>query len=231
MFKISQRTDLTKKTAFLTVEGGEGVGKSTFAAALAQRIVEQGQPVELTREPGGCVTAETIRGIFAATFDDEPLTPATELFLLAAARAAHVRYRLWPARKRGDWIICDRYIDSTFVYQGTIHGLDSGLIEATVHGAIEGLKPDITFLLDTSAEVALARTQRRMEVGEMRQQPGVSRYDIGDLAFYQKVRRGFLDRAKLESHRFCILDADEPTEALVNKAWLFLTDWQGHEKI
>ena len=137
---------------FITFEGGEGTGKSTHAALLAQRLRALGVGVVLTREPGGSPGAEIIRHVLLSGAA-KPLGTAAEAILFAAARDDHIRHTILPALERGRWVICDRFIDSTRVYQGTLGGVDQHLLKALERVTVGPLKPDLTFVLDVPAEI------------------------------------------------------------------------------
>jgi dTMP kinase len=145
---------------FITIEGGEGTGKSTHAALLADRLRSLGIEVVLTREPGGSPGAEAIRYVLLSGAA-KPLGAAAEALLFAAARDDHVRSTIEPALARGAWVISDRFLDSTRVYQGTLGHLDEKFIRALERITLGELRPDITFILDVPADVGLARAKKR----------------------------------------------------------------------
>src|SRR6201991_1848114 len=145
---------------FITFEGGEGGGKSTHAKMLAQRLKAAGLDVVVTREPGGSPGAEIIRHVLLSGAA-KPLGPETEAILFAAARDDHVRNTILPALTRGRWVICDRFTDSTRVYQGELGGVDDKLLRALERVTVGDLKPDLTFVLDTPVEVSLERAEKR----------------------------------------------------------------------
>ena len=145
---------------FITFEGGEGTGKSSHAALLAQRLRSLGVGVMLTREPGGSPGAEIIRHVLLSGAA-KPLGAAAEAILFAAARDDHVRNTIAPALARGRWVICDRFTDSTRVYQGELGGVDDKLLRALERVTVGDLKPDLTFVLDAPVEVGMARAEKR----------------------------------------------------------------------
>ena len=149
---------------FITFEGGEGSGKSTHAAALAKRLEKLGIAVVLTREPGGSAGAEIIRHILLSGIA-KPLGAETEAILFAAARDDHVRNTILPALKAGKWVISDRFIDSTRVYQGALGKVDAKLIRSLERVTVGAAMPDLTFILDVPAKVGLARAKRRRGKG------------------------------------------------------------------
>lgn len=214
---------------FLTLEGIEGTGKSTQAALLAERLQASGRPFWLTREPGGTPLAGAIRalmlhpeesraalaqaGLAPGAVPTEEMLPLTETLLLSAARAQHV-----PAIRAhlaaGEIVVCDRYADSTRVYQGTARGFDMQTILALEDMATDGLKPDLTLLLDIPAEVGQARKARASaDGGEW------NRLDAEGLAFHQRVRAGYLALAAAEPQRILVLDASLSPDALANIIW------------
>ena len=189
---------------FITFEGGEGSGKSTQARLLAESLRAAGRLVCLTREPGGCPSAEAVRGVLFGS--GESFTPLAELLLMCAARAEHVARTIQPALARGEIVICDRFSDSTRVYQGVAGGLASGVIAAVDGVATGGLVPDLTLLLDLSPEAGLQRIQAAGRA--------TNAFDARPLAFHGMVRAGFLALAAREPGRMKILDAARPQEAL-----------------
>ncbi len=182
--------------SFITLEGGEGAGKSTQAALLADALVALGLPVLRTREPGGPPQAETLRGLLLGANEWSPLA---ETLLHFAARAEHVAKIIRPALKAGMWVVCDRFYDSTMAYQGYGQGVERGVI-ASLIGYL-GIVPDITLVLDVSDEVAAdRRTQRGGDA---------DRYERLDAAFHARVRQGFREIATGESARCVLLPADQ----------------------
>ena len=182
---------------FVTVEGGEGVGKSTNIDFLCSRIRERGFDVQTTREPGGTPTAERIRDLLLE-HGEEPMPDLAELLLFFAARTLHVENVIRPALARGTWIVCDRFTDATRAYQGAGRGLDARLIEqlaAWVHGDLD---PDLTLLLDAPPEVGRGRAERRSDA---------DRLEGEQAAFHARVRDGYLALAAREPARFSIIDA------------------------
>ena len=194
---------------FITVEGGEGVGKTTFVksfcAALSASLDPTGSAVVQTREPGGTPVANSIRAIFANPPPGEALIPETEAMLVMAARAQHVAHLIRPALERGAVVICDRYADSTMVYQGAVGGLDRVWLESSNCFATKGLVPDLTFLLDCPVEISSQRSEVRSRVGQA--EDGAQRYDAGSKDQHEKIRAGFLDCARRAPSRFVVLDA------------------------
>ncbi|MBF0626428.1 MAG: dTMP kinase [Magnetococcales bacterium] len=197
---------------FITFEGGEGAGKTTQLRLLGERLQRRGLTPCLTREPGGCPLAERIRGLLVGgTGTDAPMTPETELLLMVAARAQHVAEVIRPALARGDWVLCDRFNDSTLAYQGHGRGLDRDWIAHLIRQATGGLQPDRTYLLDLDPRVGLARSRG----GAMDE----ARFEGEGLAFHQRVREGFLDLARRAPERFRVQEAAAALEAVAERIW------------
>lgn len=198
---------------FITFEGGEGTGKSTQAQRLSARLEAAGARVELTREPGGSPFAERLR---AVVLDDKPSTPVAEALVFAAARADHVAARIAPALADGAWVVCDRFTDSTRVYQGQLNGVDPGLIStletASVSAAVPGLMivPGLTIVLDMPVGAARARAQARGDA---------NRYDRASDDTYAAIRAGFLNIARDHADRCRIVDASADAETVADAVW------------
>lgn len=208
------------KSLFITVEGGEGVGKTTFIESLSNKLKALGISLHTTREPGGTKVADRIREIFAYPPEEEPLTLLAELFLICAARSQHVSTVLRPTLDQGSWILCDRYSDSTRVYQGLLGGLESE-VEKTLVFAEQGLQPDITFLLDCPVDIVLNRLQQRMDDGST--QP--TRYDNAKESLHQKMRQSFLEVQSKFPDRIKTIDSSLKTEDAVDQAMRYLKKW------
>lgn len=182
---------------FISMEGGEGAGKSTMMSHMAGWLESKGHRVIRTREPGGTVLAEKIRAIL---LDDEHLTLCSqaELLLLFASRAQHLDELIRPALARGETVLCDRFTDATWAYQGGGRQLPASLIaslEQMVHG---DLQPDLTLLLDLPVEVGLERASRR---------GAADRFEQESVLFFERVRQAYLDRAEVHANRFAVIDA------------------------
>lgn len=210
-----------QKGLFITVEGGEGVGKSSFCRNLYDLINEKmslDSPPLLTREPGGTALAQAIRGLFLTPPDDEPMDVKTELLLVSAARSDHVSKKIQPALERGSWVICDRFYDSTRVYQGVMGHLNSSEMEHVISLSVCGQHPAITFLLDCDTDVSLARLDsRHRDSGSQK-----SRFDSATKDYHQRLRAAFLQVAREYSDRFCILDASKRPEEILEQAGVAL---------
>jgi len=186
---------------FITIEGGEGVGKSTQIARLRDFISVSGADVVLTREPGGTPRAERIRELLLES-SDEPMPGTCELLLMFAARATHIENVIEPALARGAWVICDRFTDATYAYQGGGRGLPNEHI-ATLESLVQGnLRPDLTLLLDAPLDVSGARASARNAAAGMS-----DRFEREQREFFERVRAAYLQRARNEPNRFVIIDA------------------------
>jgi dTMP kinase len=197
---------------FITFEGGEGTGKSTHAALLAQRLRALGIGVVLTREPGGSPGAEIIRHVLLSGAA-KPLGPSAEAILFAAARDDHVRNGTLPALSRGRWVICDRFADSTRVYQGAVGQVDPLLIQGLERVTVGDLKPDVTFIMDVPAETGLERARKRRADG------AVDRFEAETLEFHEKLRDAFLVLAASEPNRCVLIDASAPKAEVAERIW------------
>lgn len=194
---------------FVTFEGGEGCGKSTQIAALTASLEANGQSPLQTREPGGTALGESIRHLLQHDASGEGMAPEAELLLFAAARAQHVRECIAPALAAGRIVLCDRFIDSTTVYQGVARSIDARQVEAMNRFAVGTTHPDLTILIDLPADVGLARVAAR---GDGR----LDRMEQEAIEFYEAVRQGYLDLAAKEPERFLVLDGAQTKEALKN---------------
>ena len=202
-----------QKSLFITIEGGEGVGKSLFIKNFSRELSQKNIPHTTTREPGGTPIAERLRDIFATPPDSDPLLPISELLILSAARAQHIQHKIIPSLAENKWVICDRFIDSTFVYQGTLAGIDIKKIVDPITQAVLGeIKPDLTFLLDCNVDITRKRLDNR------KNQTGADRYDIAESKQHEKIRQGFLSLAKAEPRRIVTLDASLPPKKMISQA-------------
>jgi dTMP kinase len=206
----------------ITLEGIEGSGKSTQIHHLAELLARAGFHVLQTREPGGTATAEAIRHILLTASSHEPVTPQTEALLILAARCQHVTHLIRPALRRGTVVLCDRFSDSTFAYQGFARGLDLQWLRAANEVATGGLTPDLTLVLDLPASVGLAR--RRADRGEQ------NRLDRETERFHRKVRRGFLTLAAEEPRRMTIVNANRPAQEVQDELSAIVVGWMARQK-
>ena len=193
------------KGCFITLEGGEGVGKSTQAAQLRDFLDEAGYSVVLTREPGGAPGAEEVRSLLVEG-DAERWSPTGELLLLYAARDDHLRNTIRPALERGDWVICDRFSDSTRVYQGYVGGVDASLIAELERTVVGETRPDLTIVFDMDAQAGLDRAASRGG--------GEDRFERKGFAFHDALRQGFLEIARCEPERCAVIDAGGDVSAV-----------------
>jgi dTMP kinase len=202
---------------FITFEGGEGTGKSVQATLLAQRLRALGLAVVLTREPGGSPGAEIIRHVILSGAA-KPFGTHAEAILFAAARDDHIRHTIQPALERGQWVISDRFSDSTRVYQGTLGNVDPKLIQALERITVGDLKPDITFILDVPTEVGLARAKARRGDEE------ADRFERESVEFHNKLRDAFRKLAQSEPERCVLIDASAPSATVAERVWKVITD-------
>ncbi|NNJ14474.1 dTMP kinase [Pseudomonas putida CSV86] len=189
---------------FITLEGPEGAGKSTNRDYLARHLRDRGLDVLLTREPGGTPLAERIRELLLAP-SDEKMHADTELLLVFAARAQHLAEVIRPALARGAVVLCDRFTDATYAYQGGGRGLDVERIATLERFVQEGLQPDLTLLFDLPVEVGLSRAAARGRL---------DRFEQEGQGFFEAVRQAYLDRAKADPQRYCLIDAAQPLPAV-----------------
>jgi dTMP kinase len=197
---------------FVTFEGGEGTGKSTQAAMLALRLESLGLRVLLTREPGGSPGAEIIRHVLLSGAA-KPFGPETEAMLFAAARDDHIRCTILPALEADKWVICDRFADSTRVYQGALGQVDQRLIKALERVSLGDLYPDLTLVLDVPVALGLKRAARR------RGGANPDRFEAEKIDFHEKLRQAYLALAAAEPDRCVIIDAAAPKEKVARQAW------------
>lgn len=206
----------------ITLEGVEGSGKSTQIRDLAEGLIHAGYRVLRTREPGGTSTAEAIRRILLTASPHEPVAPQAEALLILAARCQHVTYVIRPALKRSTVVLCDRFSDSTFAYQGFGRDLDLQWLQAANAVATGGLAPDLTLLLDLPVSVGLAR--RQADRGQL------NRLDRETARFHRKVRKGFLALAAKEPHRMTIVNANRPAHEVRDELTKIVVDWIARQR-
>jgi dTMP kinase len=192
---------------FISFEGGEGTGKSTQAKRLAERLEAAGIATLVTREPGGTPLGEDIRGLI---LKDRPQDPLTELLLFAAARAEHMTAVIRPALDDGTWVISDRFIDSTRVYQGKLYAIEPELIAQLEDYTVGHDLPDLTLILDLPPEAGLERATNRGTL---------SRYDAERIETHETLRQGFLEIATAEPRRCVLIDANLPVESVATAVW------------
>ena len=197
---------------FITFEGGEGTGKSTQAGMLARRLETYGLAVQLTREPGGSPGAEIIRHVLL-TGAAKPLGADVEAMLFAAARDDHVQCTILPALRSGKWVVCDRFADSTRVYQGILGQVDQKLINVLERVSVGELSPDLTVILDLPVQVGLERAKQRR--GSAR----ADRFEGEGVEFHQKLRDAYLDIAAHEPDRCVVIDTTASKDIVVDAIW------------
>ena len=203
------------KGKFITVEGIEGVGKTTNIDFIHQQLQAAGRDVVLTREPGGTPLAEAIRGLLldpAYTGMDS----TCELQLMFAARAEHLARVVWPALEQGQWVLCDRFTDATYAYQGGGRGIDGGVI-ARLEELVQGdFRPDLTLLLDVPVEIGLARAGKR---------GALDRFEQEKVAFFERVRNAYLEMAQRSPDRYRVIDASLPLNDVQNQIAAILSTY------
>ena len=203
---------LQRQPRLLSIEGGEGAGKSTVLSALREALLADGHEVVSTREPGGTPLAERIRELLLGG-SGEPVHAETELLLMFATRAQHVREVVLPALQRGAWVISDRFTDSSYAYQGAARGLDAGFI-AVLERNVVGIEPGLTLLLDLGVAHGRERTRGRDLLGGA----GPDRIERERDDFFERVRAGFLARARAHPDRVEVIDASPAAEAVAAAA-------------
>lgn len=196
---------------FITLEGVEGSGKSTQLGNIRAFLQERGLTVVVTREPGGTDIGRAVRSILLNPGNRE-MDALTELFLYEADRAEHVRKIIAPALSAGKTVLCDRFFDATMVYQGYARGLDLEEIRRIHRFILGNLSPDLTILLDLPPEIGLTRAWAQIDKGD--RTGAESRFEKEALDFHRKIRAGYLDIARHESQRFCIVDAEQDAAAV-----------------
>jgi dTMP kinase len=199
---------------FISFEGGEGVGKSTQIKALTHRLKSAGHRVLTTREPGGTPLCESIRSLVQS--DQEVISPEAELLLFTASRAQLCRQIIQPAIKRGEIVLCDRFMDSTSVYQGVARAIPSALVDQINQFSVGNCKPDLTFLIDLDPHLGSQRVRQRAA-------GSLDRIEQESLDFFKAVRNGYLELASNEPDRFVILDGQLPIEVIEQTIWTALS--------
>ncbi len=189
---------------FITLEGGEGAGKSSNLEHIQRRLSAAGKQVVRTREPGGTALGETLRGLLLDR-SQSVMSDDTELLLMFAARAQHLAELIRPALARGDWVLCDRFTDATYAYQGGGRGIDGGRIRLLEQWVQQDLRPDLTLLLDLPVEQGLQRAGERSDP---------DRFEQEQAGFFLRVRAAYRERARQEPERFRIIDASQPLPAV-----------------
>ena len=214
---------------FISFEGGDGAGKTTQINALAAQLEAQGRRVLCLREPGSSPGAEAIRNLLLNGAPDRWVA-VEELFLFSAARHELVRTKIKPALAGGTVVLCDRFADSSAVYQGRAGGLAPDILEVVEALATGGLRPDLTFLIDVPPHLGLARADQRLQQqGDQDQDQAEARFEGKDALYHQAVRQAFLDRAAQFPQRFRLIDGAQAREAVAQDVWQAFVAFQaGH---
>jgi dTMP kinase len=206
---------LGNEARFISIEGVEGVGKTTNLKFIQDFFSDNGIPLYCTREPGGTPLAEEIRNLLLHRID-EKIDQMAELLLMFAARTQHVTEVIKPALERGEWVLCDRFTDSSFAYQGGGRGIPMATIAGLESLALDGFKPDYTIILDLPVDLGLERAQTRSEK---------DRFEQEDLAFFERVRTVFHARAKINPDRYCIIDTTPSLEEVQRELHRVLSEY------
>lgn len=209
--------DTAPRGRFITFEGGEGAGKSTQIKILANRLNASGIRTLLTREPGGSAGAEVIRYLVLSGMG-KLLGPQMEALLFAAARDDHVHNVIEPALRQDTWVLCDRFADSTRVYQGAAGNVDAGLLHALQRVTIGDLRPDVTFILDVPPEAGLARAQARRGAEQ------ADRFEAEDVSFHTRLRDAYRAIADQEPARCVLIDASKDIDHTAGAIWRALSE-------
>ena len=206
---------LSNSARFISIEGVEGVGKTTNLKFIEQFFGDNGIPLYCTREPGGTPLGEEIRALLLHR-NDAKIDQMTELLLMFAARTQHIAEVIKPALDRGEWVLCDRFTDSSFAYQGGGRGIPMEIIAGLESLALEDFNPDYTIILDLPVELGLERAQTRSEK---------DRFEEEDLAFFERVRSVFHARAKSNPDRYCIIDTTPSLEEVQGELLRVLSEY------
>ena len=200
---------------FITFEGIEGCGKSTQVERLAKRLAKEGHETLTLREPGGTPIGEAIRDVVKFPPGHNPISPDTELLLMNASRAQLVQQAIRPALANGAIVLCDRFYDSSLAYQGHGRGLDLAKVQKAIDLAIDGIKPNLTLLLDIPLSVSQTRVSDRLQsTGEIQDQ-----FDESGTKFFERVLDGFHILAKAEPARFRIINGDKSVDNVTEEIW------------
>ena len=204
---------------FITFEGTEGCGKSTHIKKLARRLEAEGHTVRTRREPGGTESGESIRQLLK--HGPEELTAEAELLLMNASRAQLVREVIRPAIAAGEIVLCDRFYDSTTVYQGTGRGLDEAEVQAVIDFAVGDTRPDLTLLLQIPLKTSEERRARRSET---------DRFEQADRTFFERIEAGYTALAAAEPDRIRVIEADQPLDTVATAIWRIVSDRRKSDK-
>jgi dTMP kinase len=209
---------MTQRAYFITFEGGEASGKSTNLKLITEWLTQQKIPHISTHEPGGTPLAEDIRNLLLHAQSKEKISEETELLLMFASRAQHVKNIIEPALAAGQWVVCSRFSDSSYAYQGGGRGIDAKKIAALETLVHPHLQPDLTILLDVPVEVAFERSKKRVAQDRIEQE---------SREFFEKVRAAYLKRAKEHPERLRVIDASQPLEAVTEEITQLLKQLKG----
>lgn len=201
---LATGSSLAAPGVFITFEGIDGAGKTTHMDTLESLLKSQGREVVRTREPGGTPLAEKLRGLFL----HDAMDPLTETLLVFAARRDHLTQVIQPALRRGAWVLCDRFTDASFAYQGGGRGFDLTVLNTLEQWVQEGTQPNLTFLFDLAPEVAAARLASARHP---------DRFEAQDASFFARVRQAYLDRQAQQPHRFALISADKPQSEVASQ--------------
>jgi len=210
---------------FITLEGGEGGGKTTQSAALAERLRKAGLDVLQTREPGGTPRAEAIREVLLSG-KAKRFGPLGEAVLFYAARESHLELAIRPALEKGRWVVCDRFSDSTRAYQGAAGGLPLSVIDVLDTAVVGATRPDLTIIFDLPPELGLRRAaerKRRRADGDSADK-GLDRFETMSLAFHRSLREEFLAIAKAEPKRCAVVDASKDVQHVADETWAIVRE-------
>jgi dTMP kinase len=194
-----------KKARLISIEGIEGVGKSTVIAAIRQTLQNKGCSLLLTREPGGTPVAEAIRALLLADHAEQ-ITSMAELLLIFAARSQHIEHQIKPALARGEWVVTDRFTDASFAYQGAGRGIPVEHVQLLSNWVQGSCVPDVTVLLDAPVEIGLQRMATR---------GAKDRIEKEGIEFFERIRQAYLERAQKEPERFCVIDANQEEVSVI----------------
>lgn len=203
-----------KKGFFISLEGGEGAGKSTQNKRIVEWLSGRGRTVVETREPGGTVVSEQIRQVLLDT-RNAGLNPTAELLMMFAARSQLVQEVILPALKEGKVVVCDRFADASYAYQGGGRQLGAATVEQVELIVLKGLQPDLTLLFDIPVELGMTRVAGRGEA---------DRFEVESIRFFERVRKAYLDRAEANPHRFRVIDASQDEEQVWQQVKGFLEE-------
>ena len=202
---------------FISIEGIEGTGKSTVANSLAKLLVAENIKVVQTREPGGTAVAENIRQILLQKYDSENVLAEVELMLMFAARLQHVEFKIKPALENNNWVICDRFVDASYAYQGGGRAISEAKIKAIQEWSIKEFMPNKTILLDLEPELAFERVRTRNNARD--------RIESEAMEFFHRARTTYLELAQKMPERFFVVDASNNEQQVINTVWNEVKSW------